>query len=458
MESQNVTTQDDATRRTDMVLSPRQEKLQTLRDELAPGERPAPIVPRTFAEVNMMCEALARADLAPKHLRGKAMDMTLVVMTGLEVGLPPMASLRLYTTWDGVPRLMAEGVRAVILQSPMIEYFEMATCDDTQATWVGKRCGRPEKSVTWTIERARKAGLTAKENWLKYAQDMLNARASMQLGRILAPDVIAGMVSLEEARDGDFIDVGPTLMQEFGAPPAPGVAVGGSKVCGVTVPIGGFCRLAKGHVGAHEANPQTARAESESSARSTTPPKNSEPSGSPTASAASSKLDAAIGIVEGKSMERPTPAASASTPSPHPSASTSPAVTGSSSTVEAVGSSQTAERDRWGQPIGDPTSGGGSSVPPPTISDGSAPPSDASAGEFGGGGTAEDAAVAEVVKYEAWLASCMTFAEMQADFQRWSAWSRKMADEHNDERFRKKGELTTRMATAWARRKAELSK
>lgn len=209
-----------------MIVTPRQEYLQRVRDEMAPGEQPAAIVPRTFAEVMTMCQALAQASIAPKHLRGNPVEMAMVVMTGLEVGLPPMASLRLYTTWDGVPRLMAEGVRAIILmRAATIEYFEMATCSDTEATWIGKRRGRPEKSVTWTIARAKQAGLLSKDTWQKYPQDLLNARASMQLGRIIAPDVVAGMVALEEARDGDFIDAQSVEAKPvFVAPSAPQAA------------------------------------------------------------------------------------------------------------------------------------------------------------------------------------------------------------------------------------------
>lgn len=214
-------TQTNETAGTDMVLSPRQQKLQAVRDDLAPGAKPQAIIPRNFVEAQQMCQALAGSSLVPKAFRSATgpLDMLLVVMTGSELGLPPMAALRLFTTWDGVPRLMAEGVRAIMLMSPDIEYFEMATCDDKHATWIGKRRGRPEKSITWTMERAKRAELTSKENWRKYQESMLNARASMDLGRILAPDIIAGMRSLEEAQDGDFVETTAVERPTFVAPP-----------------------------------------------------------------------------------------------------------------------------------------------------------------------------------------------------------------------------------------------
>ncbi len=447
-----------------MVVA-RQEKLQALRDDLAPGERPSPIVPRTFAEVYTMCEALAKADLAPKHLRGKAMDMTLVVMTGLEVGLPPMASLRLYTTWDGVPRLMAEGVRALILQSPAIEYFEVATCDDTHATWVGKRRGRPEKSVTWTIERAKKAGLMSKDTWQKYTQDLLNARASMQLGRILAPDVVAGMVSREEANDGDFIEAAFVDQPKFEQPkfkvavdPAvePRIALVTS-----TTPASGTSAAPPAE------RPTTAPAASASSGRSTSSRKSTAPTGSEASSSATSKLDAAVKAVEEKA-ERPTPAASASTPSPR-------AATGSTSTPSSADSSQAdplqaareavEQRDRWGQPIADPSSGVGTSVTQSSGEPASETPSAASMPppeDFGAEpqvpivAVLADTAVAKIVEFEQWLETCANQREMAAGFPRWRDWAREMSDKHKDERFRTTGELAIRMKDSWARRKAQV--
>ena len=408
-----MTTQDDANRSNALTIS-RQEKLQSLRDDLAPGERPSPIVPRTFAEVYTMCEALTKADLAPKHLRGKAMDMALVVMTGLEVGLPPMASLRLYTTWDGVPRLMAEGVRAIILQSPAIEYFEVATCDDTHATWVGKRRGRPEKSTTWTIERAKKAGLLGKENWSKYPQDMLNARASMQLGRLIAPDVVSGMVSREEANDGDFIDAQSVEQPKFSAPPQVVEQIARGRVVEVT---------------------------------------SAAPAPAPEPTAASGPLRAArrVAKVEEKA-ERPTPAASTNSTSP---AASSPAA---SPDDPFEGALAVETRDRWGQPIGDPTSGGGTSDPRSSGAPTSETPSAASTKpteDFGTESPPADEAMAKILEFEEWLQSCPSQREMAANFPKWAAWSREMA-KAGDARFSTAGELAIRMKDSWGRRKAQV--
>lgn len=205
---------------TSIALTPRQERMVELRDGMHPGSRPSAIVPRTFAETEVMCRALAGAGLIPAAYKDRPTDMIIVVMSGAELGIPPMQALRLYHIIEGVPRLGAEGIRAIILQSPDCEYFEFAESSDTRAVWIGKRRGRPEKSITWTIERARKAQLLEKKNWQKSPEDMLNARASMQLGRLNWPHIAAGLYSSEEAMDGVLdAEWNETPKHAFVAPP-----------------------------------------------------------------------------------------------------------------------------------------------------------------------------------------------------------------------------------------------
>lgn len=441
-----------------LILTPRQEHLQRLRDDMAPGSQPAAIVPRTFAELITMCQALAAADLAPKALRGKATDMALVIMTGAEVGLPPMASLRLYTTWDGVPRLMAEGVRAIILQSPAVEYFEMATCDDNHATWIGKRRGRPEKSVTWTIERAKRAGLLNKENWQKYPQDMLNARASMQLGRIIAPDVVAGMVALEEARDGDFIDVqGAEARPQFVSPPPPQGPPPG-------VPQAFLDRL-----------PDTSKSP-QAVTVTDTGSKPTEPKRGPGRPPGS------------KNAERPTTPATGSAPSPGSSGSASaqaspPPTAGPSAPSAATAASPSPETNSAGVSA-DPTSSGGTSAPPNSEASTSAAPSTASAAtpssgtEAATGGAPDDGfggedpedsqptptgdpGLALIAEFQAFLAGCKDQKEMQVGRPPYAQRSAALFKE-GDLRFaapgngKPAGELAARMGQLWAERKSQV--
>lgn len=424
-----------------MVLSPRQEKMLAMRDEMAPGAKPSAIVPRNFAEAQQMCGALARSGLVPKAYIERPENMIVTIMSGAEVGLPPMQSLRLYHILDDVPRLGAEGVRAIIMASPSCEYMEFKSSSDTEATWIGKRPGRPEKSVTWTIERAKRAGLANKANWQKSPEDMLNARASMQLGRLIWPEICAGMISKEEAQDGDFIDA--SYAEQIAKPAfvAPASPPPGVPIAPPGVPIG---------------TTSTGQIVTVAAAAVETPPKRG-PGRPPKDKPAD-----------------PTPAGASKT-SPEPSASTSRAATGSNSTAAPVASSPTqdAEKkpaaptegsvvlDRWGQPIGrrDPSSAESSPSAESAPTSTSAKLSGAESTPTGDDGFGDDAPDAEpemsMAGFMAWVAGCKTQSELLAGLPKWRAWSQDRA-KAGDASFEKKGKNTEKMQSAYSERKAEV--
>lgn len=457
-----------------MVITPRQEYMQRVRDEMAPGEKPGPIVPRTFLEVITMCQAMAAADLAPKHLRGKPTDMAMVIMTGAEVGLPPMASLRLYTTWDGVPRLMAEGMRAIIIAHPDCEWFRRVRGSESEAVWSTKRRGQPEQTCTWTIERAKRAGLLSKDTWQKYPEDLLTARCSMQLARIEWPDVVAGMLSKEEAQDGDFIDVqGTEAKPQFVAPPPPqGVPPG--------MPLAQEIRAAAAQQAVTVTTTGTPPSEQPRRTTRAAPKDKSTPSQTP----GTDPFRAAREAVDQREAARPTTPASAQTPSPQPSASTSTAAAGSTSEAAPAVSSPTT--DRWGQPIADPTSGDGGSAAtaPAGNSTASETPSTASTNTtssdtgaaigaspddgFGGEDPVDsqpvptgDPGLALIADLKVFLASCKTQTEMangrppfaQRCGELFKGGDKRFAAPSNGQAA---GELAIQMGQLWAERKTQV--
>lgn len=55
--------------------------------------------------------------------------------------------------------------------------------------------------MQWTIEQARKAGLTGKDNWKNYPRAMLRARCIAEGVRAVYPAALGGMMVSEEAQD-----------------------------------------------------------------------------------------------------------------------------------------------------------------------------------------------------------------------------------------------------------------
>jgi len=55
--------------------------------------------------------------------------------------------------------------------------------------------------VTWTIENAKQAGLSLKENWVKYPRQMLTARVISEGVQLVYPEALGGLITVEEAQD-----------------------------------------------------------------------------------------------------------------------------------------------------------------------------------------------------------------------------------------------------------------
>lgn len=125
------------------------------------------------------------------------------ILAGRELGLQAMASLRAFHVIDGKPTLSSDLIRATVLKSGVCEYFRLVERSAEKATFVTKRKGDPELSLTYTLDEARKAwskdeGAWAKSGWGKHGADMLVARASTKLARVVYPDVVLGLYCPEE--------------------------------------------------------------------------------------------------------------------------------------------------------------------------------------------------------------------------------------------------------------------
>ena len=171
-----------------------------------------------------LANKVAGTDFAPKSLRGKPEAVLACILTGHEVGLSPMRSLALIHVVDGRPAMAAELMRALVLEAGHDIWIEEQT--STRVTIGGQRAGSSrETKVTWTMDDAKRANLSGKQNWRSYPRAMLLARATSELCRAVFPDVLSGIShTIEELSDGDEVpevDLGPV---EAAPAPAPAKA------------------------------------------------------------------------------------------------------------------------------------------------------------------------------------------------------------------------------------------
>jgi hypothetical protein len=166
----------------------------------------------TLAEVS---GDMARTAFVPASLRvyrnngsdydpaATAAQVTAAILTGRELGLEPMAALRSIHVINSTPALSALALRAIVLAAGHRIWIEDAT--NTRAIVAGIRSGDThEQRVTWTLDDAKARGLAGRPNWRTQPRNMLIARATAEVARLVAADAILGVpYVLEELEDGD---------------------------------------------------------------------------------------------------------------------------------------------------------------------------------------------------------------------------------------------------------------
>ena len=159
-----------------------------------------PFEPENFSQAQTMAIELSKSDLVPSHLRGKPANVLLVVMRGRELGISPMQSLRMNVI-NGNVGLPADMMVALVKRQPECEAFRCTKRTETVATWVSKRRNQEPVEHSFTIEKAKKAGLLKSAMYAQWTDNMLMWRAASELCRMEWPEVFAGVYSADEIAD-----------------------------------------------------------------------------------------------------------------------------------------------------------------------------------------------------------------------------------------------------------------
>lgn len=160
--------------------------------------------PRNMKAAHEYAKAAFAARLFGAYGNAEAVLMT--ILAGRELGLSSMASLRSFYVIEGKPSLSASAMVGILLKSKHVNYFRCIERTPERATFEAQRGDDPPLRLSYTIEEARKAwtkdeAAWNKSGWSKHTSDMLVARASSKLARLIAPDVLSGLYDPDELRD-----------------------------------------------------------------------------------------------------------------------------------------------------------------------------------------------------------------------------------------------------------------
>ncbi len=162
----------------------------------------SPFEPQSLEQALSLATTLSKSGIIPDALRGKPADVLVILMTGRELGIGPMQSLRGISVIKGKPVLSADLMVAQCLRHRGVcEFFRLVESTPTMARYQTKRVGSEPVDLAWSMEDARRAGLESSQNWRNHPAAMLRARCSSALARAVYPDLVGGIYEESEGEE-----------------------------------------------------------------------------------------------------------------------------------------------------------------------------------------------------------------------------------------------------------------
>lgn len=176
-------------------------------------------LPGNLRELDSFAEAAVDSGLfdKDKHMspNQKKAVAVMKLMAGASWGIPPFSALANVHVIKGTPAIGANLQRAMVRQSGRYDYRIRENTDQVcRIEWFEKL---PDGSLdslgfsSFTIEEAKKADLTKKDNWRNYPKAMLLSRATSIGTKAHCPDVFFGNVY--DPEELETIDVQPVRVE-----------------------------------------------------------------------------------------------------------------------------------------------------------------------------------------------------------------------------------------------------
>lgn len=160
------------------------------------------LAPKDLAEAKSLSTTLSKASLLPEALRGKEADVLMIIMTGAELNLAPMQSIRAIDVIKGRPSIKAEAMVALVRnRKDVCKFFKCTFTDATKATYSTQRVeDDAPTTLTFTMEQAKTAGLATSDMYRRFPDTMLRHRCSSMLVKMVFSDIVLGLYSDEEVQ------------------------------------------------------------------------------------------------------------------------------------------------------------------------------------------------------------------------------------------------------------------
>ena len=155
---------------------------------------------RQHAELKAMAfdyaDFITKTGACPAIYKGKPMDAAAAIIRGAALGFDPDGALEAFFVIKGKTGMYARAMVAVA-ENAGCELWEVEASDNS-VTWAGRKPGGHEQQVTWTMDRAKKAGYTSNTRYGTNPQEMLRSKCQAELARMIAAGPLMGLYSETE--------------------------------------------------------------------------------------------------------------------------------------------------------------------------------------------------------------------------------------------------------------------
>lgn len=166
----------------------------------------------TWLAMKEQCTALSRSGFLPDSVKTPEQAIA-IALKGHEIGMPMMQAFSSIHIIKGKPTISAEGMNALIRKNCPKAKLEILINDTTICTIKATRPGEAPFTYTYSIDDAKRAGITGNPSWSKYPDAMLFARCISVIGRRIFPDCLQGIsytpeeLGAEVDEDGEVINI-----------------------------------------------------------------------------------------------------------------------------------------------------------------------------------------------------------------------------------------------------------
>jgi hypothetical protein len=146
-------------------------------------------------EMAVMAEAIAKSGLFGIRTADQALALGLLCQAEKR---HPAEAARDYHVIQGRPALKADAMLARFQNAG--GRVEWTSYTDESVTGVFTHAQGGTLTLTWDVERAKRAGLMARDTWKQYTRQMLRARVISEAIRTVLPGVLSGCYTDDEIR------------------------------------------------------------------------------------------------------------------------------------------------------------------------------------------------------------------------------------------------------------------